>query len=164
MAFSSNHHPLIIRKVIHHPGQSKRHCGNGSMRCRHISCFSGNGAVWRCQRYERQNLLLSWFGASPSRHIANLLHHDLNTRSTSKNIIHSLSSHINRPYWAIEWHTEVHNRVHVSCHSQAQELWLQFCANNIWYIKICFEIDLFHIGNYINNLLEYPFVSSTHSP
>jgi hypothetical protein len=69
---------------------------------------------------KRENLLLNWFNGSQSRHVVNWLHTDLEAQSVSRKIIYWLAFHINLPYWAIGWQTEVHNRVHHSCHSQAQ--------------------------------------------
>jgi hypothetical protein len=47
----------------------------------------------------------------------------------------------------------VHHKVHHSSHSQAQELSLQFRIDNISYQRICFNIHLFHVWNYINDWL-----------
>jgi hypothetical protein len=68
--------------------------------------------------HKRENFLLNVFSGLRSRYLVNLLHTDLKTRPISRDIIHCLVSHIKLPYWAIGWHTEVHNGVHYSCHSR----------------------------------------------
>jgi hypothetical protein len=118
-----------------------RLCANLNCRLIHLLAFAAIIAQ------NRQNLVLNHLSHLQSRRARDLLQSYLNVQSISMNFFSFPDPVLepNLPHSLIGQRTAVLNGVLHSCHTQIQELSLQFSADDISCIKVSFKISLFRI-------------------